>query len=134
MKHFLQGRAGSVHIQFFRYFIVGGSSAVVDLAVFSALVKLLDINYFIAAFLGYMAGLAWNHMLCVFWVFDQSKHHRTKELVIVFFIALGGLLWTWLILYVLIDFFGVDAVISKAISQVLVLFWNFGMRKLFVFH
>ncbi len=80
-----------------------------------------------------MLGLAWNHFLCVFWVFE-SKHARSKEVAMVFFIALGGLLWTWLLLWIGIDLLGIPPVISKMISQIIVLFWNFGMRKVYVFH
>ncbi len=105
----------------------------VDLLVFTVLVTYFDLHYAIAAFIGYMLGLMWNHFLCIIWVFE-SKHDRAKEIFMVFAIALGGLLWTWLILYLLIDIAGFDAVISKMISQILVLFWNFTMRKFYVFH
>lgn len=122
----------TAHLQFLRYFFVGGTAAVVDLLVYAVLVKYGEVHYISAAFLAYMAGLSWNHLLCVFWVFD-SKHHRFKELLMVFFIAVGGILCTWLILYLLIDLAGLDPVIAKMISQVLVLFWNFSMRKFYVF-
>ena len=123
----------TAHMQFLRYFFVGGSSAVVDLLVFTVLVKHMEFHYILAAFVGYMMGLAWNHFLCIAWVFE-SKHNRTKELAMVFVIAVGGLLWTWLILYLLIDVASMDEVIAKMISQILVLFWNFSMRKFYVFH
>lgn len=116
-----------------RYFFVGGTAAVVDLLVYSLLIKYAGMHYIPAAFLAYMAGLSWNHLLCVFWVFE-SKHDRGKELLMVFLIAVGGILWTWLILYLLIDMAGMDAIIAKIISQILVLFWNFSMRKFYVFH
>lgn len=126
-------KTSAAPLQFLRYFFVGGSSAVVDLFAFTVLVKYADLHYIPSAFIGYMAGLAWNHMLCVLWVFD-SKHSRTKELLMVFAIAIGGLLWTWAILSILIEVAGIDEVYAKMISQILVLFWNFSMRKLFVFH
>ncbi len=100
-------RPKTARMQFLRYFFVGGMSAVVDLIAYSVLVKYLDIHYIPAAFVGYMLGLAWNHFLCIFWVFE-SKHHRAKEVTMVFSIALGGLLWTWAILYALIGIFGMD--------------------------
>lgn len=112
---------------------MGGTAAVVDLLAFTVLVTYFGMHYIVAAFIAYMLGLAWNHFLCVIWVFE-SKHQRTKELLMVFLIALGGLLWTWLILYLLIDLVQIDPVISKMISQILVLFWNFTMRKFYVFH
>jgi len=126
-------RPTTAHMQFMRYFLVGGTSAVVDLAIFTYLVHYWDMQYLLAAFFGYMVGLAWNHIISIYWVFE-SKHSRWKEVMMVFLIALGGLLWTELILYVLVEFAHVDAVFAKIVSQGLVLFWNFGMRKFYVFH
>lgn len=123
----------ALHLQFLRYFFVGGSAAVVDLLIYTTLLTYADMHYIPAAFLGYMFGLAWNHILCVYWVFE-SKHQKTRELLMVFLIAVGGLLWTWLILYLMIDLGGIDPIIAKLVSQILVLFWNFGMRKFYVFH
>lgn len=123
----------AAHMQFLRYFFVGGSAAVVDLLVFTLLVTYVGMHYILAAFVAYMCGLMWNHFLCIAWVFE-SKHHRSKEFLMVFLIALGGLLWTWLILWMLISLAGMDEVIAKMISQILVLFWNFTMRKFYVFH
>ncbi|TSC59576.1 MAG: GtrA-like protein family [Candidatus Peregrinibacteria bacterium Greene0416_62] len=133
MRHLILGRAQSSHIQFFRYFFVGGTAAVVDLVVYTTLLKLLGIPYLVAAFIGYMIGLAWNHYLCVLWVF-QSKHSRSKEVTMVIAIAIGGLIWTELILYGLVEWGGSDEIVAKIISQILVLLWNFGMRKMYVFH
>jgi putative flippase GtrA len=134
MRHFVFGRTSSAHVQFFRYLFVGGSAAVVDLVAFTILVTTFDLHYAVAAFIGYMLGLAWNHLLSVLWVFQASKHERSKEILIVFCIAVGGLLWTWLLLYIMIDFMGIHEVAAKMISQVIVLLWNFGMRKIYVFH
>jgi putative flippase GtrA len=131
-KHFLR-KSADIHMQFLRYFFVGGSAAVVDLIIFTALLQYAEIHYVAAAFLAYFFGLSWNHFLCIIWVFE-SKHQRMRELLTIFAIAIGGLLWTWLILYIAIDFFGLDPIISKMISQMLVLFWNFTMRKFYVFH
>jgi len=134
VRHLVFGRTQSAHVQFFRYFFVGGSSAVVDLVAYTILVTAFDLHYAIAAFVGYMLGLVWNHLLSVLWVFKASKHVRHKELLIVFGIAVGGLLWTWLLLYIMIDILGMHEVVAKMVSQVLVLLWNFGMRKIYVFH
>jgi putative flippase GtrA len=133
MRHLVFGRANNSQVQFFRYFFVGGTSAVVDLILYTAMMHFLGFHYFLAAFIAYMLGLAWNHLLCLLWVFER-KHSRAKEFVMVVLIAIGGLLWTELILYGLIDWFGVHAVLAKMISQILVLLWNFSMRKVYVFH
>jgi putative flippase GtrA len=133
MRHFVLGRAQTIHIQFLRYFFVGGTAAVVDLFFFTLCITYFNSHYAFAAFVGYMLGLSWNYIISLFWVFE-SRHRRSLEMLMVFFIAIGGLLWTWLILYLLIEFVGLDDVFAKMISQILVLFWNFGMRKFYVFH
>jgi putative flippase GtrA len=133
MKHFIFGRAKSAHIQFLRYFFVGGSASVIDILIYTILISFFSVHYAFAAFVGYMFGLSWNYIIGLFWVFER-RHGRMKEILMVFLIALGGLFWTWIILFVMIDMIGIDAVISKLISQIIVLFWNFGMRKYYVFN
>ncbi len=121
------------HIQFLRYLFVGGSSAVVDLGTYSILTTMFEMNIYLAALIGYTLGFAFNHFLSVIWIFE-SKHSRRKEVTIAYTIALGGLLWTELLLYVFVDMFGIGRIIGKVMTQVIVLAWNFGMRKKFVFH
>ncbi len=133
MKHLIFGPATSTKVQFFRYLFVGGSSAVIDLVAFAYFTESLNIHYMMSAFLAYTLGLFWNHILGILWVF-QSKHNRKKEFLMVFFISFGGLLWTELLLYIFISLMGIHGVLAKFISQWIVLFWNFGMRKLYVFH
>lgn len=133
MLHFVLGRTRSGHVQFFRYFFVGGSSAVIDLALYALLLKVFDVHYLVAAFIAYVTGFLWNHLLCVLWVFEK-RHSRVKEMGMAFGIALGGLLWTELLLFGFVGFIGIDAFWAKVISQFIVLIWNFSMRKIYVFH
>lgn len=134
MKHLLFGRAQSTRVQFFRYLFVGGSSTVVDLAVYFLFSWQLGKSlYLLHAFAAYMAGLVFNHVLSVLWVFE-SKHSRMKEVLLVFAIAMGGLFWTELFLWIGVDYFGGDPFITKLGVVAIVLTWNFGLRKLVVFH
>ena len=134
MKHWVFGRTHSPRIQFFRYFFVGASSAVVDLTVYGSLLYGFGAHtYLFSAFIAYMFGLAWNHMLCLLWVFER-KHSRKKEFSMVFIIALGGLFWTELLLWIGVRFFEGDPFFTKAAVLFIVLIWNFSMRKKFVFH
>lgn len=119
-------------IQFVRYLFVGGSASVVDFATFAYMVTLLDHNLYLAAFVGYTAGFVWNHVLSVLWIFE-SRHSRKKEVMIAYSIAIGGLIWTELLLWVFADMLHLDELISRLIAMMLVIVWNYGMRKKFVF-
>ena len=134
MKHLLCGQSNNGYVQFFRYFFVGGSSAVVDLTIYGLLLYYFGSSlYLFFAFVSYMIGLTWNHFLCLLWVFER-KHNKSKEFTMVFLIAMGGLFWTELLLWIGVAFLHGPPFLTKAIVLCIVLIWNFGMRKLLVFH
>jgi len=134
MKRLFFGRAQRMRIQFFRYFIVGGTSAVVDLFFYGAMLAYFGVRFYLVwAFVAYMIGLIWNHMLCLLWVFE-SRHTRWKEFAMVFLIALGGLFWTELLLWAGVEFMNGHPFYTKPFVLLIVLAWNFSMRKKFVFH
>ncbi len=118
-------------LQFVRYLFVGGSASVVDFAVYAGLLMLMGFNPYLSAFAGYTVGFAWNHFLSVVWIFE-SKHDRTKEVAMAYAIAIGGLAWTEILLWIF-TFAGIGALVSRLIAMVLVLVWNYVMRKKFVF-
>jgi putative flippase GtrA len=133
MQEWIFGQSRHPYVQFFRYFFVGASSSIVDLCVYGALLMFFGADwYLLYAFLSYMVGLVWNHTLCLLWVFE-SKHTRLKEYAMVFFISLGGLLWTQIFLWTGVEFFGGHPFFTRVVVMCIVLAWNFGMRKVFVF-
>ena len=134
MRHWIFGQPRTGRIQFLRYVFVGGTSTVLDLLVYGGLLAMLgEHRYLFAAFIGYMVGLAWNYIFALLWVF-QSRHSRLKEMLMVLLIALGGLFWTELFLWIGVDFGGFSPFWAKLVVVWIVLGWNFGMRKVFVFH
>ena len=133
MKHFVFGRTNAAHIQFFRYFFVGGSATVVDFIAYSIALYFFGTYYLIANVISFIFGLAWNHTLSILWVFE-SKHNRLKEITMVTIISLLGLLWVTILLYIFVEYGGLNEIIAKAFTTIVVLFWNFGMRKFLVFH
>ena len=132
-KKLMVERTNSTRIQLFRYLFVGGSSAVIDLILFGFLNTFLGVHYLMAAFLAYMVGLVWNYCIALLWIFE-SKHNRAKEMLMVFGIALGGLFWTELLLWIGVESFAFSPFPTKVVVLWIVLIWNFGMRKVFVFH
>jgi putative flippase GtrA len=132
VKHFFVGRTRTVHIQFLRYLFVGGSSAVLDMFIYALLLQ-WGMHYLLAAFVAYAAGFSWNYVTSVLWIFE-SRHPRLAEFFMVAAIAVGGLLWTEFLLFCAVEFLGGDPLLSKIVVLWIVLAWNFGMRKAYVFH
>lgn len=133
MKHFFFGRQRRLHIQLVRYACAGGTAALLDLLFFLIAVEHFHVQYLVAAFFTYIFGFSWMHFLSVYWIFE-NRHGRKSEFFMAFIITLLGLLWTEILLFSFVEWLVLDVIIAKILSQLLVFLWNFGMRKLLVFH
>ncbi|NTW27675.1 MAG: GtrA family protein [Candidatus Moranbacteria bacterium] len=118
--------------QFFKYLVCGGAATVSDMSVLFVLNYLLGINHLIAAGFGFGVGVATNYSLNKVLVF-KSNGKVKKEFPLFVLIGLGGLAWTEFILWMLVDKFDLNVMLAKMVAVVLVLNWNFFMRKRFVF-
>jgi putative flippase GtrA len=117
---------------FCRYVLVGGIAFVADFAVFNSVLTLQG-HYVLAAVLGFVVGIAVNYSLCVYWVWRGTQARTRKDLAVFTLIGVGGLLLTIVLMIISVDLLAFDARISKIVVAGIVLFWNFGLRKVFVF-
>jgi putative flippase GtrA len=119
-------------LQFFRYLICGGTSTLVDIVMLYSLTHFADMHHLVAAPIAYITGTVTNYTLNTMLVFKSSGNIK-KEFPLFAIIGIGGLLWTEIIMWLFVDFFGTYIMVAKLIAVVLVLNWNFFMRKKFVF-
>lgn len=119
-------------LQFFRYLICGGTSTLVDIGMLFVLTHFVDIHHLVAAPLAYVSGTATNYVMNTILVFKSSGNVK-KEFPLFAIIGIGGLLWTEIIIWTFVDLLGVYVMIAKIVAVILVLNWNFFMRKKFVF-
>lgn len=84
-----------------------------------------------------LGGLFLNYYISVNWVFSESKrkleHKQKTELSIFIIIGLVGVAFNQGLMLLMVGFMSWQELLSKAIAAVLVLFWNFGARKLLLF-
>ena len=124
----------SIHVQFFRYGIVGGMAFVVDYAFLIGLTEFAGLNYLASAAVAFIAGLVTNYLLSVNWVFShRSLSDKRAEFVVFAVIGVVGLGLTEVVLFVGTDLAGIDYRIVKLVAVGLVFFWNFGARKAVLF-
>jgi putative flippase GtrA len=128
----LTGKTQNTLHQLIRYLFVGGGAAAVDTGTLYMLNAWLGVHHLIAAAVGFLLGLAVNYWISIAWVFE-SRGKLKEEFILFSIIGVGGLGWTELIMWVSVDLAGLHVMMGKAIALVLVLLWNFGMRKKFVF-
>ena len=118
--------------QFLSYLICGGFATLSDMIVLFVLTNFFHVDHLIAAAFGFLTGVITNYTLNIMLVF-KSQGKVKKEFTLFAVIGIGGLLWTELILWILVDNLGLYLMVAKMIAVIIVLNWNFFMRKKFVF-
>ncbi len=121
-------------IQFFRYAFVGGIATVVDWAV-QYVLTVLWVHYLIAAVFAFLSGLLVNYFLSKIFVFkaQEAKVNALWEFVIYAVIGVIGLGITVGLMFILTDVAGLYFMLSKVITTVIVLFWNYFARKIIIY-
>ncbi|WP_229116385.1 GtrA family protein [Parenemella sanctibonifatiensis] len=128
-RRLFTGHTDHVGIQLFRYVFVGGTAAVVDLGLLLLLSSVAGRDlYLVWAGIAFLAGLAVNYLLSIAWVFQSSDRRRT-EMILFAAIGVVGLGFNELILWIGVSQLGQDLTLSKLVSMVLVMFWNFFARR-----
>lgn len=117
--------------QFLRYAIVGGIAFVVDAG--SLWIMGRFINYLIAAAIAFILGLIANFVLSKLFVFTDQKKNKVVEFISYGIIGVIGLGITELLMWLLTDKLGLYFIISKIITAVIVLIWNYAARKILLY-
>jgi len=117
-----------------RYLGASALALAVDSGTFIGLHRLADLDYRIAAPIGFSLGLATIYALSIRWVFG---HRRLKDVraEFVLFAALGlvGLVLNQAIITIGMEFLNLSDWMSKIASAGVVFCFNFGSRKLLLF-
>ncbi len=123
-------KTDNIFLQFFRFIFVGGTAFLIDFSIYFALVNYLSINYLISAAIAFFISVLVNYYLSTSWVFNQSQiENRAIEFNLFLAISIVGLIFTEILLYIFTDICSINYLISKIISSILVLFWNFSARR-----
>jgi putative flippase GtrA len=126
-RGYLQGEFG-------KYLVAGGLAFLCDITVLYVLTEINGTHYLLSAFFGYMAGLIVSYWLNIRWVFAYRKYDRwVTELSIFNLIVVMGLLLNEGMIYWLVEFESVDYLLAKVITTGVILFFNFGAKKIFLF-
>ncbi len=132
LKFFSGSKYYLLLLQFCRYVLVGGVAFGADFIVFNSALSLGG-HYILATWLGFLVGVTVNYLMCVFWVWRGTRARTRRDLAIFILIGIGGLMLTSVLMVVFVDLLALDARMSKIAIAIIVLFWNFGLRRIFVF-
>lgn len=124
--------------QFLIYLVVGLLATIVEWGVFYALDYLQVMHYLISVTIAYIISTFANWFFGKVMLFHE-KQNIWKELGKIYATSVIGLLLNWLIMWFAVDclrmlgFAGVPEMIAKIIATGIVFFWNFIIRKFFIY-
>lgn len=89
-----------------------------------------EIYYLISAVFSFVISVLVNYVMSTRWVFNQDNiENKVMEFNLFLLISTIGLVFTEILLYLFTDVLGIYYLISKIISAIIVLFWNFLARR-----
>ncbi len=125
-------RAPHNWVQLAKFCAVGGSGYVINLAVYTALLKWAGLHYLGAAVVSICAAVWNNDWWKRHWTFRGQRGHFAYQGMRFVVVSIVALVANLVILQVLVGF-GVDKVLAQAIAIVLVTPLNFVGNKLWSF-
>jgi putative flippase GtrA len=131
----------STLLEFFRYLLVGGSAFLVDFGTLvlckEVLLPEFPLKLYVATAIGFIAGLIFNYILSITFVFEVAKNSRVGrsflDFVVFTIIGMIGLGLTELGMALGVDWLKINYMLVKIIVTAIVLLWNYLGRKLFIF-
>lgn len=130
---FIYKRTDNVISQFIRYILIGNISNIVDFSCLYVLTEFVNIHYTISVAFAFLIGLVINHIIGILWIFGRSTHNVYVEFLLVLIISIIGLILSEIIIFVLVEYMSLHYMISKFVSAVIVMFWNFYGRRKWIF-
>jgi putative flippase GtrA len=116
------------------YLWVGGIAFVIDAGLLLLLVK-AGLYYIAANTVSFMIANVFNFFAGHYWVFHGSRESGGifQSYVGVLAISVAGLVINDAVMYVAVDHVALSVLFAKVLATIIVLFWNFGARKRWVY-
>lgn len=116
-------------VEIFRFLTAGGTTFLLELGVLYGLVEYIGIYYLLAAAIAFSIAVVVNYVLCLRWVFRESKKQSRKMMVLFAGSSLAGLGINQLCMWILVSCLGIHYMIAKIISTAVVTVWNYVAKR-----
>lgn len=114
------------------YGIIGTFSSALDFCIYTLLVQVVSLQYIAANCISVIGGITTSFILNRNYNF-KVKDHAKRRFSIFLSVGLSGLMLSNLILFLCIDVMSFNKLISKLLSVILVVFFQFLLNKYITF-
>ena len=119
--------------QLILYFVIGGLITLCELAGFYVMYKFFGLHYILASLLMFVLASAAGIVLYRRFIFGASCLHSSLEIGASYLINTIGVGINTLILWLLVEFAGLEAIYAKVIASLFVAFYGFYARKILIY-
>lgn len=116
-----------------KYFIIGGVLTLIEWLIFYVLVYIIGLHYIASSFIAFILISALGIFVYKKMIFGDSKFSFKLEVLAIYLINSIGIVLNTLILWILVDKFSAEVMISKIIASFIVAFYGFFARKICVY-
>ena len=118
-----------------RYVISGGTSATVNLLVFSLFFYIFHLYYIFSNIIAFTIAFSVSLLLQKFWTFrDHSTENMHIQTTLYLLSSLFGLAVNTLVLYICVDFLGILPIISVIIAGISTALCTFPISRKYIFN
>lgn len=129
----MQAQNEKIPIQAIKYGVAAFGGFVADYAVLLLLKEYVGLHYLLAVPIAFLAGIAVNYLIGVWFVFRNRNLSLGKELLLFLTISLLALAVTEGSMYLLTDLLRIDYRVSRLISGVVTYLFNFFSRRFLIY-
>lgn len=116
-----------------RFVAVGISTVALDYLLLYLLTEFTPLGYFFSAGVSFLLASACNYLLSVRFVFIAGRFPRSFEFSCFLLTSLAGLGLNQVMMWLLVGLAGLNYLLAKTLSIVVVTVWNFLSKKRLVF-
>lgn len=119
--------------QILKFGVVGGTAFLIDYGLLFLLTEFAGIHYLLSGTISFAASVIYNYILSVVWVFDPvGERSKAKDMAVFLILSVIGLGINQVIMWILVELFGVYYMLSKIAATAIVMVYNFITRKIFL--
>lgn len=120
--------------QLYKYILVGGLGAIIDLSLFFVLRETLNWHYLLLGTLSLSVATLVNYVLCNNFVFKHNKRHsKLSRFILTYLVSGVGFLIHLSCLFFAVEWLMLPVLFGKIFAMGAAFGWNFLSRKHFVF-
>ena len=112
-----------------RFCIVGGVSFLIDYGLLYFCTEFGGIHYFYSSAISFTVSVVVNYWLCVQFVFTGVARQTAQQAALFIGSSVAGLALNQLCMWIFVEFFGVFYMFAKLAATVIVMAWNYVMKR-----